>query len=121
MTWKEIDAPFQDPRPLVLGIVLMIGAKFRLEPEMRDQRATVPGVLAIDDVGGGKRRQCPQRDVAEIADRRRDNVEARRQRLAEQAGKLGGGALGQGRRRAVTISTHVVHNLAIGCRARIEN
>ena len=42
-------------------------------------------ILAIDDVRARQNAQGPQRHVGEIADRRGDDVQARRQRLQGQA------------------------------------
>ena len=56
------------PRRLV---VLVIRDERRLHAEAVEQHARAPRVLAGDDVGVAQRRQRAQRDVLEVADRRR--------------------------------------------------
>ena len=66
----------QDARALSLGIVLVIGAQRLRNREVREQGAAVACVLAVEHVGPGKDGERPQGDVAQIADRRRHEVEA---------------------------------------------
>ena len=67
----------QRARARLGGVVLVIGRERRLDPVAGEQRARDAGVLGEDRVGAGEDRERPQRHVAEIADRRRDDVEAR--------------------------------------------
>ncbi len=68
------------------GIVLMIGDRALPDAVAVEQDAGDPRVLAGEDVGAGQRFQRAQRDVAEIADRRRHQIE---RRLDRAGGDLG--------------------------------
>jgi hypothetical protein len=63
-----------------IGIVLMIGDGFRLDRIAVEQAAGDAGILAGEDIAGGQRFERADGDVAEIADRRGDDIEARLQR-----------------------------------------
>jgi hypothetical protein len=61
-------------------VVLVIGDERRGDLVTLQQTARDAGVLGQDRVGRRQRRQRPERDVGEIADRRRHDIEARRDR-----------------------------------------
>ena len=61
--------------PLAL-VVLVVGDERRLHAVALEQHARAARVLARDDVGVAQRRQHAQRDVLEVADRRRADDEA---------------------------------------------
>jgi hypothetical protein len=44
----------------------------------------MPGVLAVDDVGTRQNRERPERNVGEVPDRRRYEIETRRQRRSQK-------------------------------------
>ncbi len=69
----------QQPRAGALGIVVVIGGQRRLDAVALHQPVGDAGVLAGDEVGAGQRLQRAHRDIAEIADRRRHDVQARLQ------------------------------------------
>jgi hypothetical protein len=64
-----------------LRIVLVIGLHRHLDAIALEQPPAHPRVLAPDEVGRGERRQRPDRDVAQVADRGRDKVQAGRDRV----------------------------------------
>jgi len=47
-----------------------------LQPEVGEEPATVPRVLAGDEVGLGERARGARREVVEVADRRRDEQQS---------------------------------------------
>ncbi len=61
------------------GVVLVIGDERGLDRVVVEQPARDAGVLGEDRIGGGERLERPNGDVAEVADRRRDDVQARRE------------------------------------------
>src|SRR5262249_58567978 len=67
----------EQSRPRLDGIVLVIGGERRRDPVMVQELAGYAAVLAGDQVGGGEDLERPHRDVAQIADRGRDQVESR--------------------------------------------
>ena len=73
--------PGEQMRPHDRGIVLVIGDERRRDAIMGEQGLGDPRVLRDDGVGRGERRQRPKRNVAEIADRRRDDVKPLADRL----------------------------------------
>ncbi len=77
----------EEPRPLPRRIVLVIGREFGTDAEMAEQLAAVPRVLRRDQFGAGEHGERAQRDVAEIADRRRHEIEAGFERLREEIGQ----------------------------------
>ncbi len=64
-----------------VGIVVVIGVERLVDAETGQQPRGDPGILAQDAVDIAQHPERPQRDVAEIADRRRDEVKTRRQRM----------------------------------------
>src|SRR5690606_261828 len=67
------------PWPLSCRIVFVIGKKRHFQAESAGEGGGYPRVLAGDHVDSGKRFQGTKRDVAEISDRRRHDVERRLQ------------------------------------------
>ena len=65
----------------------MIGAELALDAEMGEELAAVAGVLGRDQVGAGKNGERAERNVGEIADRRRHEIKAWRKRPLELVGK----------------------------------
>jgi len=61
---------------LLLLIVFVQGQQLPVQPVAGQQRAAVPRVLGRDNIHFCQYTECPQRDVLEIADRRRHHVEA---------------------------------------------
>ncbi|MCY1301669.1 hypothetical protein D9M70_512940 [compost metagenome] len=68
-----------------VGIVLVIGVGPVHDAIAVEQHARNPRVLAGEHVGAGKRFQCAQRDIAEIADRGRHQIERRIERPGRNA------------------------------------
>ena len=66
-------------RAAPLGVVVVIELERRSDPVAGEQPRGNPGVLAKDAVDTAQHRQRPQGDVAEIADRRGDEIETRRE------------------------------------------
>ena len=66
----------QDDGARLRGVVLVIGFQLRRDPVALGQPARHPCVFAGDDVDAGQGFQRAQRDVAEIADRRRHQMQA---------------------------------------------
>ena len=60
-------------------IVVVIGRERRRDAVAVEELSRHPRILAGDQVGARQRRERPQRDVAEIADRGRDEVQPRRE------------------------------------------
>ena len=88
----------QELRPRRRGVVLVIGRQRRRDAVMVEQLAGDARVLAGDQVGGGQRFERPQRDVAQVADRGRDQMQAageprRLDRLAGERCSAASGAL----------------------------
>jgi hypothetical protein len=54
---------------------------------MVEQLLRVTRVLYGDEISTGKHRECAERNVGEIADRRRHEIEARRKRTGDQLRK----------------------------------
>ena len=79
--------PRDQPRALPLGVVLVIRRELAAQAEMRQQLLRVARVLGGDQIGAGEHRERAKRDVGEIADRRRHEIEAGRQRPRDQIGK----------------------------------
>ncbi len=73
----------QDARALALGVVLVIGAQRSRDGIVRQQRTAVAGILAVDHIGPRQGGQRAQGDVGEVADRRRHQIEPRRQSLRQ--------------------------------------
>ena len=93
--------PRDEMRAHHMGVVLVIGDERRRDPVMGEQRLGDARVLGDDGVGRRQRRQRAEGDVLQIADRRRDEMQARRDllRLRAQAES------GIGRRRAASSSS----------------
>ena len=70
--------PGQQLRPRRLGIVLVVERQRPAQAQMAHQPAGHPAVLADHEVGGGEHALGAPGQVLEIADRRRDEIEARR-------------------------------------------
>ena len=68
------------PRTGFIGIVLVVGDRALPDPVAFEQHPGHPRILASQHVGCGERFQRPQRDVAEIADRRGHQIERRLER-----------------------------------------
>ena len=66
--------PRHKPRAFALGIVLVIGAERAADAEMGEQLLRVPRVLGGDEIGAGEHGERPERNVGEIADRRRHEI-----------------------------------------------
>ena len=66
-------------RPHPLRIVVVIGGEARLQPVNPKEAAGYARVLAGNEIGGGQNVEGAKRDVARIADRRRHQIQARRQ------------------------------------------
>jgi len=64
--------------------VIVIGEKRGRDRVAVEEDPGDAGVLAGDEIGGGERLQSPQRNIAEVADRSGDNVEAGLQRPRRQ-------------------------------------
>ncbi len=76
----------QQPRPDLVGIVLVVGVGPVDDAVTVEQHAGDAGVLAGEHVGAGKRFKRPQRDVAKIADRRCHQIERGIERARGNAG-----------------------------------
>ena len=72
--------PRDELRPRLGGVVVVVGRERRGDAVMVDELAGDPRVLAGDQVGGGQHLQRPQGDVAQVADRGGDEMQAGRQR-----------------------------------------
>src|SRR5215831_12524175 len=99
--------PGDELRSRLGGIVLVIGGERGGDAIMVEKLAGDARVLACDEVGGGEHLERPHGDVAQIADRSGDQIEAGRKRrragrvavedvvasgaVAERAGGCGGG------------------------------
>ena len=66
--------PLQQLRPGGLRVVLVIGRQRRRNQKPVEQLARNSGVLAGDQVAAGERLERAQGDVAEVPDRRRDQI-----------------------------------------------
>ena len=71
--------PCQELRPRRGGVVLVVGRERCGDAVMVEQLARDPRVLAGDQVGRGQRFQRAERDVAQIADRGCDQMQAGRE------------------------------------------
>ena len=70
--------------PYPVGVVVVIGVERRSDAKPGEQAAGDPGVLAQDAVDIAQHPEPAQRDVAEIADRRRDEMKTGRQRVSRR-------------------------------------
>ena len=68
--------PRDQPRALTLRVVLVIRGHLAAQTEMRQQLLRVARILGGDQLGAGEHRERAQRNVGEIADRRRHEIEA---------------------------------------------
>ena len=73
---RAFGEPRQQLRPRLGGVVVVIGRQRGGDAVMVEQLAGHAGVLAGDQVGAGQHLERAQRDVAQIADRGGDQVEA---------------------------------------------
>jgi hypothetical protein len=71
-------------RPLLFRIVIVIGDERRDDAVVAQEHGGDPGILAGDQIGSGQRCQSANRNIAEIADGRGDDMEAGRQRTGGQ-------------------------------------
>src|SRR6516225_1474952 len=78
--------PGDELRPRLGGIVLVIGGERGGDAKMVEKLAGDARVLACDEVGGGEHLERPHGDVAQIADRSGDQIEAARKR--RRAGRV---------------------------------
>ncbi len=72
-------------RSLVRRIVVVIGDERRLDAIVSQEHDRDPRILAGDHIGGGQRLKGPQRNIAEIADRGGNHMQAGFQRTGRQA------------------------------------
>ena len=79
-TARAFGEPRQQLRPRLGGVVVVIGRQRRRDAVMVEQLAGDAGVLAGDQVGAGQHLQRPHGDVAQVADRGGDQMQAGRQR-----------------------------------------
>ena len=88
--------------------MLMIGRELARDAEMREQLPAMPRILGRNQIGARKHRERTQRNVAEIADRSRHEIEAGRERpldqIAQHLMRARGDALMRLRRSAVLLS-----------------
>jgi hypothetical protein len=75
-----------EPRPRLVRIVFVIGIGPVDDAVAVEQHAGHARVLAGEHIGAGQRFERPQRDIGEIADGRRDQVERRLQRPGRDDG-----------------------------------
>ena len=75
----------QHPCPLTIFIVIMQWTRRGMNGKVLQQLGGVPRIFAIDDVCAQQNTQCPQRDVAKIADWRCNKVQPRRKWFASQS------------------------------------
>jgi hypothetical protein len=75
--------------------VFVVGRKRGLDAKMGKQLAGMARVLGRDHVGAGEHGKRAQRNVGEIADRRRHEIEAGCEWLGDQPRKHGLGKLGR--------------------------
>ena len=61
-------------------VVLVVADGWRLDREMREQAAAVPGILGRDQGNLAQDANCPRREVLQIPDRRRHDVEGAQER-----------------------------------------
>ena len=71
------DKQYWDRRARGLGVVLVVEAERPGEPQMAQQPAGDAAILADDVIGRGQHPLGPARQVGQVADRRRHEVEAR--------------------------------------------
>ena len=67
--------------------MLVIGRELARDAEMSEQLLRVAGILGGDEVGAGEHGESAERNVGEIADRRRHEIEARLKRPRDQLGE----------------------------------
>ena len=92
--------PRQQVGPHHRGVMLVIGDKRRRDAVMGQQRLGDARILCDDGVGGGEGRKRAERDVAKVADRRRDDVQALADRLNFGPKAEGGEGAGEAEARA---------------------
>ena len=72
---RAIGQPRKQVRAHDRGIMLVIGDERRRDAVMGEQRFRDPRILGDDRIGGGERGERAERNIAEVADRRRDDME----------------------------------------------
>ena len=94
--------------PLLRRVVLVVWRELARDSEMREQLPAMPRILGGDQIGACEHRERTQRNVAEIADRSRNEVEAWREqpidKVAQHLMRARGDALMSLRRSAVLLS-----------------
>ena len=68
--------PLEELRPRRRGVVIVVGRERRDDGVAIEELARHPRILAGDQIGAGKRRERAQGDIAEIADRRRHDMQS---------------------------------------------
>ena len=85
----------EQPRAFPRSVVLVIGSELAPDAEMREELPAVARVLGRDQVGAGEHGERAERNVGEIADRRRHEIEPGGKRPLELLGERGFRALKQ--------------------------
>ena len=107
----------QHARPLLGRVMLMIGPGRRADAEVRQERAAVARVLAQHRIGARQHGDGAQGDVPQIADRGRNDVEARG-KLAFEVPLQFLGRTGENTSRIGPLSAHgglLFRNCAVDC------